>query len=80
MGRDPSRKGDCWDNAVVESFFSTLNTELVHRMAFLDRESAHHAGLDYVDAFCNPKRRHSTLGYLSPVSFEQQLSMERAAA
>lgn len=65
-----SRKGDCYDNAVVESFFATLKKELVHRQVWPTRRSARTAIHDYVEAFYNRKRRHSHLGYRTPVEFE----------
>jgi putative transposase len=75
-----SRKGNCWDNAVVESFFSTLKTEMVHRTTFTDRSQAHSAVFDYIETFYNPKRRHSSLGYLSPMNFERRFPTEMMAA
>ncbi len=65
-----SRKGDCWDNAVVESFFATLKVELIHRSVFVTREQARQAIFEYIEAFYNRRRRHSYLGYVSPVEFE----------
>jgi transposase InsO family protein len=65
-----SRKGDCWDNAVMESFFATLKTELIYREIFVTREDAKSKIFDYIEMFYNRKRRHSTLGYKSPVEFE----------
>jgi transposase InsO family protein len=65
-----SRKGDCWDNAVVESFFATLKVELIYRSAFATRKEARQAIFDYIEAFYNRRRRHSYLGFLSPVDFE----------
>jgi putative transposase len=65
-----SRKGNCWDNAVAESFFATLKTELVYTRRFATRAEAREAIFDFVEAFYNGRRRHSTLGYLSPVDFE----------
>lgn len=65
-----SRKGDCWDNAPMESFFATLKTELVHQETFLTREEARGKIFAYIEAYYNRKRRHSTLGYKSPVDFE----------
>lgn len=65
-----SRKGDCWDNAVVESFFGTLKTELVHRTRWSTRLAARTAIFEYIEVFYNRQRRHSHLGYLSPVSYE----------
>ncbi len=75
-----SRKGNCWDNAVVESFFATLKTELVHRMSFVDRAVAHSALFDYIETFYNPKRRHSALGYVSPAEHERRFSTEKLVA
>ena len=65
-----SRKGDCYDNAVVESFFGTLKTELIHRQTWPTRASARSAIHDYIEIFYNRKRRHSSLGYCSPAEFE----------
>ena len=67
-----SRKGNCWDNAVVESFFSTLKTELVYRTCFKTREQGRSELFDYIETFYNAKRRHSALGYVSPAEFERQ--------
>jgi putative transposase len=67
-----SRLGNCWDNAVVESFFATLKTELVHHRRFQNRQEAKTAIFEYLERFYNRQRRHSTLGYLSPVDFERQ--------
>lgn len=67
-----SRPGNCWDNAVVESFFATLKTELCFNgHPFSTRQEARTAIFEYVEGFYNRARRHSTLGYLSPVEFEQ---------
>ena len=68
-----SRPGNCWDNAVVESFFATLKTELFSTgHPFWTRQEARTAIFEYVEGFYNRARRHSTLGYLSPVEFEQR--------
>ena len=67
-----SRKGNCWDNAVAESFFGTLEQELVKGNVFADLEAATRAVADYVHGFYNQERRHSTLGQISPVAFENQ--------
>jgi transposase InsO family protein len=75
-----SRKGNCWDNAVVESFFSTLKTELVHEADFSTRESAKGALFEFIEVFYNRKRRHSSLGYVSPVEFEKAASQVSRAA
>ena len=68
-----SRRGDCWDNAVVESFFATLKRELVQRQTWPTRSSLTRARAAYIDGWYNPTRRHSTLGYLSPLAYEAQL-------
>lgn len=65
-----SRKGNCWDNAVVESFFATLKTELVHDVDWQTRNAAQAALADYIEVWYNRVRRHSTLGYKSPVQYE----------
>ena len=65
-----SRKGDCWDNAVAESFFSTLKAELVYRTDFVSRSQAYALLFDYIEAFYNGRRRHSANGYVSPVEHE----------
>lgn len=67
-----SRKGDCYDNAVAESFFSNLKNELVHNCDFTTREAARAAIFDYIEVFYNRQRRHQALGYVSPAQFEQQ--------
>ncbi len=66
-----SRKGDCWDNAPMESFFHTLKTELVHHRIYRTREEAKSEIIEYIEMFYNGIRRHSTLGYTSPVNFEK---------
>ena len=65
-----SRKGNCWDNAPMESFFHTLKTELVHHRDYLTRDEARRDIFEYIEVFYNRQRRHSTLGYLSPAQFE----------
>lgn len=67
-----SRKGDCWDNAVAESFFATLKVELVHETVFVTREQARHEIFEYIEAFYNRSRRHSHIGYVSPVDYENE--------
>ncbi len=69
-----SRKGNCWDNAVAESFFHTLKTELVYHEDFQNREEAQQVIFEYIEVFYNRKRRHSTNGYLAPFKYEQQLA------
>ena len=66
-----SRKGDCWDNAVAESFFGTLKTERLYLTNFRTREEARLDIVDYIEMFYNCNRRHSYLGYQSPKTFEE---------
>jgi transposase InsO family protein len=68
-----SRRGNCWDNAAMESFFSTLKTERTNRnqYPYPTRDAARADIFDYIERFYNPRRRHSTLGYLSPVNYEK---------
>lgn len=66
-----SRKGNCWDNAVAESFFHTLKTECVYLEPFATREQAQDAIFDYIEVFYNRQRRHSANGHLAPVLYEQ---------
>jgi transposase InsO family protein len=75
-----SRVGDCWDNAVAESFFATLKTELIHRRPWPTKSEARAAIHDYIGAFYNPNRRHSSLGYLSPMDYERQHAARFVAA
>ena len=70
-----SRPGNCWDNAVVESFFASLKTELIHRRRFQTRQEAQTAIFSYIETFYNRRRRHSTLGYRSPLEFEQETTL-----
>jgi putative transposase len=65
-----SRKGDCWDNAPVESFFATLKKDLVRRERFAGRRQAREALFSYIECFYNTRRRHSSLDYVSPADFE----------
>lgn len=66
-----SRRANCWDNAVAESFFGTLKTELIYRRPWATRESARDAIGEYFEVFYNRIRRHSTIGYVSPAKFEE---------
>jgi transposase InsO family protein len=66
-----SRRADCWDNAVVESFNSTIKTELIHRTKWETREEARAAVYKYIETWYNSKRLHSTLGYRTPIEFEE---------
>jgi transposase InsO family protein len=75
-----SRPGNCWDNAVVESFFATLKTELlVNAHPYPTRPDVRTAIFEYVEGFYNRARRHSTLGYLSPVEFEQRAAQSTSS-
>jgi transposase InsO family protein len=65
-----SGRGDCYDNAMMESFWATLKTELVHHQTYATREQARQSIFEYVEVFYNRKRLHSSLGYVSPESFE----------
>ena len=65
-----SGKGDCWDNAMMESFWSTLKTELVHHEHYATREEARRSIFEYIEVFYNRQRLHSSLGYVSPEAFE----------
>jgi putative transposase len=67
-----SRKGNCWDNAVAESFFASLKKELVHQCEYADQAEARASLFEYIEVFYNRVRRHSSLGGLSPEQFEQQ--------
>ena len=69
-----SRKGNCWDNAVAESFFHTLKTELIHHEDFQTRKEAQQAIFEYIEVFYNRQRKHSTNGYLAPFVYEQKLA------
>jgi putative transposase len=71
-----SRRGNCYDNAVVESFFKTLKHECVRKEIFVTREDAKSKIFHYIEMFYNPKRRHSYLGYLSPNEFEVRYFLE----
>jgi putative transposase len=66
-----SRRADCWDNAPMESFFASLKKELVHDAKFARRAEARAAIFEYIEVFYNGKRRHSSLGYVSPAEYEQ---------
>jgi putative transposase len=74
-----SRKGDCWDNSVAESFFGSLKMERVFDSTYRTREEARRDIVDYIEMFYNTKRRHSYLGYLSPKDFEKMMAFKKAA-
>jgi putative transposase len=69
-----SRRGNCYDNAVTESFFGTLKTELVYHEHYATQEVARQSLFEYIEVFYNRRRRHSSLGYLSPVEYEESLT------
>ena len=75
-----SRKGNCWDNAVAESFFATLEWELIEDAEWQTREEAHYAIAEYIEIFYNRIRMHSSLGYLSPAAYEEMLENRPEAA
>lgn len=70
-----SRTGNCWDNACVESFFGTLKRELVYHRHYATREDAKQDIFEYIEVFYNRKRRHSTLGYVSPAEYEARTAV-----
>jgi putative transposase len=74
-----SRKGDCWDNAVAESFFGTLKTERVPPGGYGTKDEARRDIVDYIEMFYNSRRKHSYLGYLSPKQFEKARQIQNAA-
>jgi putative transposase len=71
-----SRKGNCWDNAVAESFFATIKGEMLDHKTFETRAEATAAIADYVDGFYNVHRLHSSIGYVSPIEFELRLNLK----
>ena len=75
-----SRRGNCWDNAPTESFFAGLKKEMVYRTRFETRQQARSAVFWWIEVWYNRKRRHSTLGYLSPEAFERKHQQEQASA
>jgi putative transposase len=74
-----SRKGDCWDNSVAESFFGSLKTERVFFSNHRTRDAAKRDIVDYIEMFYNSRRHHSYLGYVSPRQFEEMRLLEKAA-
>ncbi len=75
-----SRTGDCYDNALAESFFATLKTELIDQHVWPTRRAARRALFDWIEGFYNRQRLHSALGYQSPVAFEEGLTTVRLVA
>ncbi len=74
-----SRKGNCWDNSVAESFFGSLKTERGYFPSYKAREEAKRDIIDYIEMFYNSNRRHSYLGYVSPKEFEKRWLLKKAA-
>lgn len=70
-----SRAGNVWDNAAMESFFSSLKTERTAGKTYRSQDAARADVFDYIERFYNPRRRHSTLGYLSPVAYEERMRL-----
>ena len=75
-----SRKGDCWDNAVAESFFASVKTERTEGTSYADYADVTREVADYIDRFYNPRRLHSTLGYVSPIEYELASALLQEAA
>ncbi len=74
------RKGDCLDNAPMESFFSSLKTELVHRTRFKTRDEARRAIFEYIEVWYNRRRRHSAIGYITPEQARERKTGETKIA
>ena len=72
--------GDCFDNAMCESFFATLECELLDRRSFKTQAEARMAVFDFIEGWYNPHRRHSALDYLSPINYERSHSQEAFTA
>jgi transposase InsO family protein len=75
-----SRKGDCWDNAVAESFFATIKGEMIDHEDYATRTAAIEAIADYIDGFYNPRRRHSAIDYMGPIEFELKFMSDATTA
>jgi putative transposase len=75
IGCSMSRRGDCWDNAVVERFFGSLKRERTHHRLYPTRAEAKRDVIDYIEMFYNSRRRHSYLGYVSPMEFETRTAV-----
>ena len=76
MIQSMSRKGNCYDNAVMESFFHTLKSELISFERFQTRQEAKTKIFEYIEIFYNRQRSHSTIGFVSPADFERQLNIK----
>ena len=75
-----SRKGNCWDNAVAESFFHSLKTQLVHHVRYRNQEEAERSLFNYIEVYYNRQRKHSTNGYKAPALYEQEWWEKRKVA
>ena len=75
-----SRKGDCWDNAVAESFFKTIKTEWIYRHKYATRKQAELSVFEYIETWYNTQRRHSSLNYLSPAEFGKMMNNQKMVA
>ena len=75
-----SRKGNCWDNAVAESFFHTLKTELVYQTTYETKAEANQSIFEYIEIHYNIKRMHSANNYLSPVDYEEKMLRNNMSA
>jgi putative transposase len=75
-----SRKGDCWDNAVAESFFKTIKTEWIYRHNYATRKQAELSVFEYIETWYNTQRRHSSLNYLSPLEFGKVMNKQKMVA
>ena len=80
VAQSMSRKGNCWDNAVAESFFKTMKTEMIYHEKFDTRQKAKLAIFEYIEIWYNRERRHSALGYLTPCEAEDILQKQTMAA
>ena len=80
MRQSLAAPGQCWDNAVAESFWSTLKEELIYRHPWPTRARARHAIFEFIEVFYNRQRLHSSLGYLSPAEYEARASGQREVA
>ena len=78
--RSMSRKGNCWDNAVAESFFKTSKVECVYQNKFINKQQAAIVVFEYIEIWYNKNRQHSALGYVSPKEYEELLNMQKIAA
>ena len=75
--RSMSKKGNCWDNAVAESFFKTLKAECIYQHRLVDKEQASLIVFEYIETWYNRKRLHSALGYISPEEFGRNLNKQK---